>query len=666
MPVTRRAARTERRAAGATFTGRAGALVLTFALGAACRFDPAYRDVAETPAPACTTGAIACRGGVLSTCGGAEPAWIADDDCAARGLACAPSLLACAACVPGEVRCDGANVTRCDARGASWEAVLACDGAKGLACRLGVCVDLCAEATREQSNVGCEYWAADLDNAMVSPSLNAASQQFALVVSNAEPDVPARVTVEEDDSAVGAPSATRVVGVATIAARNLEVFKLGPREIDGSADGTFNTGTGTALTRHAYRVTSNVPIVAYQFNPLENVNVFSNDASQLLPVSALGGGSGRAYVIAAWPQTIATSPVSSQDFGMDLRAFVAIVGTRPDTHVHVRSRARIIPGGPFPSGVAAGGELDVTLQPFDVLNLESGDFNADFTGTLIDADRPVAVFPGSEASDAPMFASLAERSCCADHLEEQATPVRAVGKTYALARMPNRSRALIAAGAALGAFDEPEYFRVVAAHAGPTHVTTTLPAPLDAFDLADEGESRTLIAHQDFTLAASQAVIVSDTQASQEAAGVPRGLPGGDPSLTFVSPIEQWRSDYVLLTPDKYSFDFLVVTAPSAAHVFLDGTALDASQCEIAPGDGLRDAERGASAPAYLAYRCQLSFPVIDGTKSAPDNLAPGKQNDGVHHVQADLPVGIVAYGFDAFVSYAYAGGTQLTEINVR
>jgi hypothetical protein len=133
-----------------------------------------------------------------------------------------------------------------------------------------------------------------------------------------------------------------------------------------------------------------------------------------------------------------------------------------------------------------------------------------------------------------------------------------------------------------------------------------------------------------------------------------------------VSPIEQWRSDYVLLTPDKYSFDFLVIAAPTKAHVYLDGLPLGPAVCEVAPGDGLSDHDRGSSTPPYLAYRCQLSFPVIDPNVPAPNNVRPGKQNDGVHHIQADLPVGVIAYGFDSYVSYAYAGGTQLTEINVR
>ncbi len=634
--------------------------LLVVVVVAACRFDPAYRDTPLAITTTCTAGAAFCTGSTLVRCNDDGLTTTPLEDCAAEKKVCAPTLFACTPCLPGARTCNGADVIACDASGSTTATAQTCDADLGIACVAGGCVDLCKKADEERSNVGCEYWAADLDNAVVSPSLNAAAQQFAVVVSNVEAQIPAKIVVDEDDALPGQPAALRIVGTATVAPRNLEVFKLGPREVDGSADGTFDTGTGTALSRHAFRVRSNVPIVAYQFNPLENVNVFSNDASQLLPVAALVGGvGGRSYVIAGWPQTIATSAVPSQNFGENLRAFLAIVAVRPDTHVHVKSTARVIPGPPLPTGLALGGDADFVLQPFEVLNLETGDFNADFTGSLLDADQPIVVFPGSEASDAPIFSDLANRACCADHLEEQAIPLRAVGKSYALARMPNRTRAVIAAGGRIGTADEPEFYRVVASRPGGTHVTTSLDAPWAAFDLANEGDSLTIVAHADFVLTASQPVIVADTQASQEAAGVPRGLPGGDPSLTFVPPVEQWRSDYVLLTPDKYSFDFLTIAAPAGAQVFVDRQPVDATTCEAAPFPAA-----AAGKSAYVAYRCQLSFPVIDPQATATPK--PGKQNDGVHHVQADLPVSVIAYGFDSFVSYAYAAGTQLKELSVK
>jgi hypothetical protein len=644
-----------------------GALAL--AAGASCRYDPAYRDVVPTAAAACAYGEKRCSGDQLETCGGApaSPAWQLTTDCQTAGQTCIVTLFTCGACNPRTKKCDGQSVQTCDSAGATWQATETCDTSKGLACREGSCVQLCDLASQQQSNVGCEYWGADLDNADVSPSLNAAAQQYAIVVSNVQSDVPTHVTVEQDDSSPGDVShQTSVVATAIISPQNLEVFNLGPREVDGSADGTFNTGTGTALTRHAYRVTSDFPIVAYQFNPLDNVNVFSNDASQLLPVSGLNSGAGLAYVVPAWPQTIAITSDPNTNFGIDLRAFLAIVATRDNTHVHLKSAARVIPGGPFSSGIDQGASADATLQAFEVLNLETGDFDADFTGSLLSADQPIAVFPGSEASDSPTFPSLAQRFCCADHLEHQTTPLRTVGKSYVLAKMPNRTSAVIAAGGNIGEIEEIEYYKVVAASAGTTHIVTTLPSPYAAFDLTGQGATWTIPSKNDFLLDADQPTMVLQVQASQDAGGVPRGLPGGDPSTMIPSPREQWRNDYVLLTPDKYVFDYLVVVAPSDAHVYVDGLALDTTDADITPSDGLTIAERGRSTPPFWTYRYQLSYPVIDPTAQPPNNILPGKQNDGVHHVQADQPVGVIAYGFDSYVSYAYAGGTQLTVINAQ
>ncbi len=632
---------------------KASRLAVACAFATSCRFDPAYRDVV-LPAPnACgQDGVVECRGTALARC--VEKTWTPFDDCAARGLVCAPGLLRCTPCVPFELSCEGLDVVRCDEGGQQRSPVSTCESEKGDACRSGRCVNLCELASVEQSNVGCEYWAVDLDNAVTGQG-SAAAQQFAVLVSNAQPDLAADVIVDEDVAAVGAPAEIRTVGTARVGPRSLEVFRLGPKEVDGSAPGTFDTGTHTALSRGAFRIRSDVPIVAYQFNPLENVSVFSNEAALLLPTDALGGGQGRSYVVAGWPQTIARSQDPEQDFGLDLRAFLTFVGTKPDTRVRVSPSARIVAGGPFAAGVAKGEPFDVVLQPFEVLNLETGDFNADFTGTLVDSSEPLAVFVGSEASDAPFVPTLASRQCCADHLEEQVFPLRTVGKRYVLGRVPNRTRAIAAAGAAISYFEEPEFYRVVATQPGKTTVKTSLPAPYAAFELPDEGAERTLTVHSDFVLEASQAVLVADVQASQEAAGVVGRLPGGDPSLTFAVPYEQWQLDYVLLTPDKYVFDFLVVTAPAEAQVFLDGLPVDGTVCELAP-----------IAQGFVVYRCQLSFPSIDPQKPAGANVSPGRQNDGVHHVQSDRPVGVLVYGFDAFVSYAYAGGTALRTVNVK
>jgi hypothetical protein len=108
-----------------------------------------------------------------------------------------------------------------------------------------------------------------------------------------------------------------------------------------------------------------------------------------------------------------------------------------------------------------------------------------------------------------------------------------------------------------------------------------------------------------------------------------------------------------------------VILAPPDANVSLDGSPPKDFGCEVAPADGLTDAERGSKKAPLLVYTCQLSFPIVDPLAESPNNVSPGMQNDGVHRLDADQPVGIIVSGFDSYVSYSYAGGTELKVINV-
>ncbi len=642
--------------------------LLFAALACACSFDPGDRWLDEEVTPLCQVGSQRCTD-KLERCENspAGPSWTAIDDCAGKGLVCAPTLLACTACVPGKASCEDQQLSRCDESGSAYVFEDTCDPSLGEACREDGCVQLCNAAADERSNVGCEYWAVDLDNARIDSTLNAAQQQFAVVVSNAQPDVLAHVTIEQDDSAPGEANAPYAIASADIPPLSLRVFRLGPREVDGSPEGKFNAGTHTALTRHAFRVESDFPVVAYQFNPLENVNVFSNDASLLKPTEAVrpvANGVSDAYLALGWPQTIASTDDPDTNFDpnapIDLRAFLTVVGTRQNTQVRVRSSTSVIGGGPVPD-LRRDDEFTIELGPFDVLNLESDDFNADFTGSSISADGPIIAFIGSEASDAPYFDRLSQRQCCADHLEEQLDHVRTAGKTFALSVSPNRTAALIAAGAPIGLAEQTEYFRVIATTNSGANVTTSL-EDYPAFRLAERGAHLLIESDHAFVLEADEPVFVSSVSPSQLAAGVPSGLPGGDPSLILVPPIEQFRSSYVFLTPDKYGFDFVRIVAEPEATIVFDGRFLDDWESCTQSEAGSIGAASGAP-KNFVVYACQLSFPVIDPDKRSPDNLLPGVQNDGVHRIEADRPVGVLVDGFDSFVSYAYAAGTELTFI---
>jgi len=113
---------------------------------------------------------------------------------------------------------------------------------------------------------------------------------------------------------------------------------------------------------------------------------------------------------------------------------------------------------------------------------------------------------------------------------------------------------------------------------------------------------------------------------------------------------------------------------PLADHVTLDGRELKPG-CDSKTGKklcckrsdvGTVRSPGATSDTTYVAYKCQLSFPNVLPDKNPPENLMPGEQNDGVHYLVSDHKIGLVVYGFDAYVSYGYPGGTDLALINLK
>ncbi|MDP3279230.1 MAG: IgGFc-binding protein [Deltaproteobacteria bacterium] len=605
-----------------------------------------------------------------------------EDDCTARGLRCfeetTDGVVAarCLACRPGARRCsdDTTAVEECAPNGSGFVTAQECNLEASEACRNAQCLNLCRDNSIANTNIGCEYFSVDLDNAVTGEGRSAASQQYAVVVSNPDPALTARVVIEMNTAPPGATPRPQRVESGVIAPGDLETFRLPAREVDCSPPGTFNRGTHTCLSSNAYRVVSTIPVIAYQFNPLENSGVFSNDASLLIPTNSLSGE----YMVTSWPQTIAASENASTNFGEHLRAFLTIVGTETNTRVRITSTARVVPTGPMgplPMGLEPNTPFEVTLGAFDVLNLETGAFGADFTGSRIEPmGGAVAVFTGSEASDSPVWTSISERACCADHLEEQLLPRRTAGQDFVLVKTASRSAAVSAAGGNVAVVNEPQWFRMLNASNDVAMVTTTL--PVDVTDpergnfefMLRPGEHRTLRALSDFEAHSNRSLIMSTVTGSQQTTGIPFDQPGGDPSFILIPPVEQWRSRYVFLTPDKYAFDFVTIVARRDTQVRLDNTPLPFADCPMTRADSCVDRTMvPCPPPTYVVYRCQLSFPRVIPTLRAPNNVVPQRQGDGVHVIESndtDQGVMVLVNGFDSFVGYGYAGGTRTQTIN--
>ena len=536
--------------------------------------------------------------------------------------ACAPEL-GCIACVPGRTVCVGDNVHACGSDGQpTSEATQMCDVNAAMRCRDGVCLSACQLAETQPSNVGCEFWAVDLDqqDALNDP----ASAPWGVALSNVG-ELPARVTVEINTAPVGQPVQTMVVEEVTVDPGTLRALRLPTRELDCGARPNDYAAPGTCLSSNAFRILSTAPIIVYQFNVFENA--YSNDASLLLPATALG----RVYRAIGWP---AGHPVPVFGNVVD-RSYVTVVGVRPNTRVTVRPTWRIR-GNPPVAATMPGGEIVATLGPFDVLNLETDDGTvsddprtiADLSGTSIVATERVAVFSGVESTNAPGGVLTVPTppgwestdTCCLDHLEEQMFPVESVGTRYVIPRSPVRS---------IGGFREPDILRFVGA-GEPAAVITTLPEPFDSFTLMP-GEVRTTWTQDNVVVSSDRPVIVGQILVSNQYLG---GRHFGDPSLTVFPPVDQFRADYIILTPGSWDESWAAFVAEPGAQVTVDGAA--PTGCVVEPAGEL-------SGVRYESRRCPLT--------------------EGVHRLGGDRPFGVVVYGYGTAGSYAFVGGADVRRI---
>ncbi|MEO7094683.1 MAG: IgGFc-binding protein, partial [Polyangiales bacterium] len=515
--------------------------------------------------------------------------------------------------------------------------------------------DACTQAAMDQGYLGCEYWAVDLDNAtevvggqvpdptnpcvlypgtkLVSglpvcysagalagtcdppnatcpagyacmvPSEGACAADgdhapFAIVVSNPE-GVPVAVTV----TIFGGQSSSVVVAPG-------EIRALFPAQL-----GFVDVGLeGSAQQPNAYKITSSAPIVAYQFNPLDNVDVFSNDASLLIPRA----GFGKRYLAISLPTLTRRGSGPGRD---SYNGYTAIVAWKDDTQIRVTPTSNTVAGSDGTLALTAGVPHVFTLRAHDVLNLEAVEgpdpFSADglnggdLTGTVIEAvnGKSFGVFGGHEA----VKLVDASSGCCADHLEEMLFPTSTWGKTFAIGRtVPRRNT--------------PDMLRIVAA-SNATSVSISPPPPGGSCPALNAGGHCDVLITSHTEITATQPIAVAHLMRSAIL-----GMDGtGDPSLGMVPPVEQYRTDYKFLAPMNYDEQFVTIVGTAGDVVQLDGTTVTGG------------APLGAT---RMAYRIPIGV--------------------GAHAVTCSLGCGVEVYGWSPAVSYLFAGGTDLHPIVIE
>jgi len=486
----------------------------------------------------------------------------------------------------------------------------------------------CAEAAEARSNSGCDFWPT------VTPNPVWSVFDFAVVVANGNPDKEATITIERDG---------KTFATSTIPANGTGKFPLPwVRELKGQ---DYDVCTYSPLpdpsviaAKGAYHLTSDVPVIVYQFNSLQyksgpeekwkdcpDVNTcsetpkppgcfsFSNDASLLLPSSAWT----TSYRVTGKPNdAVGTNALST--------ATLSITASTDATDVVIRATDEIqATVNNLPIAKAAPGTLvKFTLQAGDVASLRGSiDRQGDWSGSVVQSTHPVQVIFSIDCGYSP---DSSVDAC--DHMEESVLPAESFGKHY-FVNVPTAPT-----GAPLGhmvrLYGNQDGTKLTYAGTPPANAPTTLNAS-EVVELRGTGGAGLQDA---FEVTGDKEFAVASFLLGNNALDPSNKDNRGDPSMTLLVAAEQYRSTYVFLAPNDYETTYVDIIAPADTTLTLDAQPVTSAGEPLSSG--------------YSLYCVALAK---DGQES--------------HVLKATNPVGIQVVGYGEFVSYNYPGGANVTKI---
>lgn len=460
--------------------------------------------------------------------------------------------------------------------------------------------DPCQDAADANSNQGCEFWATDLPNAWagINGSPSPADQQFAVVVANTASDAPANV-----DVFLGASG--QMIDTAVVPIDQIHTFQLPAQSLPPRMNGYDGT---------AYRLESDVPITAYQFNPLDNnVQVFSNDASLLFPTHVLATD----YTAITGDAILLGTDQEPQ--GDNSGAYIAVVATEDGTTVDLFPTWGLYPGA-YEGVILDAGQV-FTAVSLGMMVYPSMPGDGNLSGSRVVADKPVAVFSGNVATIEPN-----PGDCCADHLEHQMLPMVAWGNKYNAAPPPSPNGP---------ATNNPAGYRITGAFDG-TQLSYSPAPPPGAPTVINAQETVRFQTNLAFSVTSADEnkpfALTEFLLSNQVINGF--GEPG-DPAMIALPAVEQYQDNYIFLVPDGYSSNYVTVVLPSGSDATLDGQSIAGGNFKpIGVVDG-------------IAWE-YIHLPVQTGS----------------HLIASPEGIGIVSVGYSIDVSYGYPGGSGLAEIS--
>lgn len=426
-----------------------------------------------------------------------------------------------------------------------------------LAAALGAALLASGTALATQDSKGTDFW--------LMFNNNLGTGALSLFITG---DVPASGTVSIPGLAVNTPFTVTPGTVTTV-------------PITGSAQVT----TADGVENKGIHVTADQEVTVYGLNRIQA----TTDAYLGLPTDILGTD----YINLGYSNTDQHSSAGTQ-FG--------IVATQDNTTV------TIIPSETT-GARTAGVPYNVVLNQGQAYQLRNVNFgpSIDLSGSIITADKPVAVFGSNQCTNIPATGVVA-----CDHIVEQLPPTTTWGKSFVTMPLATRTRG--------------DTFRVLA---GTDNTSVSINgAPVATLN---RGQLHEQIITGPATITASEPVLVAQYSNSSSYDGVT-----SDPFMMLIPPFEQFLGAYTVTTPATgFSPNFINVVAPNAAvgSITLDGAPIPAASFTAIGASGFS----GAQVPVAL----------------------------GTHNLVGTLPFGAFMYGFASFDSYGYPGGMSLAQVAI-
>ncbi|HEX5099557.1 MAG TPA: IgGFc-binding protein [Polyangiaceae bacterium] len=484
--------------------------------------------------------------------------------------------------------------------------------------------DGCEAAARTKQSIGCEYYATMMDS-MIGEGC------FAVFVANTS-NAPAHLTVGYGASTLDVAAFTRIPeGFGTALgyrpyepARGIApdevaiLFLSGPSgEVQFPAvacpvasalpEGVFFTGTGLG---RSFRITTDVPVVAYQMNPYGGAGTSVTGASLLLPTSAWDTN----YVIAS----------AFGDGGMlpSLNVIAQADGTRVTI---VPTRA--VTGGKGVPASNANVPFDIVLGKGEQAQISQ----EDLTGSVLASDRPVGLMAGHQC----MYIPDGVLAC--DHGEQMVPLIRALGSEYVGVMHRPRGK-------------EPATWRVIGAADG---TTLTWSSDVGGPKSLELGEVALFTTRDAFVVKSQDEAhpfLLFAHMLGVNYESVPDNA--GDPDSVLSVPPEQYLSRYVFFTDPTYPETNLVVVRRKVDGRFADVT-LDC----------------GGPLGGWTALG-EYEWTRTDLVRKNFESV--GGCSTGRHVMESDNPFGLWVWGWGSSataaqttsVSYGYPAGMNVEYVN--